>query len=153
MSYNLDQHPGKIGPFWILLAAALALLLWAFGMASWATAQKAASPLTPALITPPPGNRVFLVGHAVGTQGYVCLPASTGASWTVSGSRPEATLFAGSPGHDVQIISHFLSPNSSPNEFAPKPLPFGSPTWQSSSDSSTVCGQTLSSIPAGSDAS
>lgn len=151
MSYNLDQHPGKIGPFWILLATVLALLVWVFGMATWAKAQKAASPLTPALITPPPGNRVFLVGHAVGTQGYVCLPTATGASWTVSGSRPEAALFAGAQGHQVQIITHFLSPNTSPNEFAPKLLPFGSPTWQSSSDSSKVWGQTLSSIPAGSD--
>jgi uncharacterized protein DUF3455 len=153
MSYNLNQHPGRIGPFWILLAAALALLVWVAGMATWASAQKTASVLTPALITPPPGHHIFLAGHAVGTQGYVCLPTSTGASWTVSGSRPEADLFAAAPGHHVQIISHFLSPNTSPNEFALKPLPFGSPTWQSSSDSSKVWGQTLSSIPAGSDAS
>jgi hypothetical protein len=37
-------------------------------------------PPTPAAITPPAGNIAFLVGNAVGTQGYVCLPTATGAS-------------------------------------------------------------------------
>jgi Protein of unknown function (DUF1214)/Protein of unknown function (DUF3455) len=91
------------------------------------------APVTPAAITPPPGNTAFSVGHAIGTQGYVCLPTSTGASWTVNGSRPEATLFAGSSGKGKQIGTHFLSPDTNPNPFAPKPLPFGSVTWQSSS--------------------
>jgi Protein of unknown function (DUF3455) len=153
MSYNLDQHPGKTSPTWVVLAAVLALLTWVFGMATWASAQKLAPPATPAIITPPPGNSAFLVGHAVGTQGYVCLPASTGASWTVNGSRPEATLFAGDRGHEAQIVNHYLSPDTNPNEFAPKPLPFGSATWQSSSDSSKVWAQPLNAIPAGSDAS
>jgi hypothetical protein len=53
----------------------------------------------------------------------------------------------------VQIISHFLSPNTNPNKFAPKPLPFGNATWQSSFDSSKVWAQLLQSIPAGSDPS
>jgi hypothetical protein len=153
MSYNLDQHPGKTSPIWVVLAAVLVLLMWAFGMVTWAAAQKISSPTTPAIITPPPGNHAFLVGHAVGTQGYVCLPTSTGASWTVNGSRPEATLFADGLGHNAPIITHFLSPNTNPNEFAPKPLPFGNATWQSSPDSSKVWGQTLYAIPAGSDAS
>jgi uncharacterized protein DUF3455 len=153
MSYNLDHHPGETGKVRIVLAAGLVLLTWAFAMATWASAQKVTSPATPTTITPPPGNRVFLVGHAVGTQGYICLPATTGFSWTVNGSRPEATLFAGALGHNVQIMAHFLSPDTSPNEFAAKPLPFGSPTWQSSTDSSKVWGQTLTSIPAGSDPS
>jgi hypothetical protein len=153
MSYNLDQHPGKAGQIRILLAAALVLLAWAFGMVTQAAAQKVTLPATPAIITPPAGNSAFLMGHAVGTQGYVCLPTSTGASWTANPSRPEATLFAGAPGHDVQIITHFLSPDTNPNEFAPKALPFGNATWQSSLDSSKVWGQTLHMIPAGSDAS
>ncbi len=153
MSYNLDQHPGKSGQIWVLAAGILVLLIWAFGMVTWAVAQKVAPATTPAAITPPPGNAVFLIGHAVGTQGYVCLPASTGASWTISGSRPEATLFAGAAGHEAQIINHYLSPNTSPNEFAPKPLPFGSATWQSSLDSSKVWAQPLQVIPAGSDPS
>jgi len=111
------------------------------------------SPTTPAVITPPAGNSAFLVGHAVGTQGYVCLPTSTGASWTVVAARPEATLFTNIFGEAVQIITHFLSPNTNPNQFAPNPLPFGSPTWQSSLDSSRVWGQTTHSIAAGSDPS
>ena len=70
-------------------------------------------------------------------------------------SRPEATLFASFFGQDVQIITHFLSPDTNPNEAAPSPLPFGSATWQSSFDSSRVWGQVLhsNSIPAGSDPS
>lgn len=111
------------------------------------------NPVTPAAITPPAGNSAFFVGHAVGTQGYVCLPTSSGASWTVNAARPEATLFTNIFGHAVQIVTHFLSPDTNPNAFAPSPLPFGSPTWQSSFDSSKVWGQTLQSIPAGSDAS
>lgn len=111
-------------------------------------------PTSPSAITPPAGNSAFLLGHAVGTQGYVCLPTSAGAStasWTVNAARPEATLFVNLLGRE--IVTHFLSPNANPNEFASKPVPFGSPTWQSSLDSSKVWGQKLSSISAGSDKS
>jgi hypothetical protein len=111
------------------------------------------NPATPPAITPPAGNSAFVAGHAVGTQGYVCLPTGSGASWTVNAARPEATLFTNIFGDAVQIITHFLSPNTNPNEFAPSPPPFGNPTWQSSFDSSKVWGQTLQAIPAGSDAS
>ncbi len=111
------------------------------------------NPAAPAAITPPAGNSAFLAGHAVGTQGYVCLPTGSGASWTVNAARPEATLFANIFGEAIQIITHFLSPVTNPNAFAPNPLPFGNPTWQSSFDSSKVWGQTLQMILAGSDAS
>lgn len=113
------------------------------------------SPVTPTAITPPVGNSAFLVGHGVGTQGYVCLPFGTGASWTVNGARPEATLFTNIFGEAVQIITHFLSPNTNPNKFAPNPLPFANVTWQSSFDSSKVWAQTDKehTIAAGSDSS
>jgi hypothetical protein len=112
------------------------------------------SPVTPVAITPPVGNSAFLVGHAFGTQGYVCLPSGTGASWTVNGARPEATLFANIFGEATQIITHFLSPNTNPNKFAPNPLAFANATWQSSFDSSRVWAQTQHAIsPAGSDPS
>jgi hypothetical protein len=153
MSYKLDQHPGDAGKIRLLLAALLLLLALALGVVRPAFAQKVADPVTPAGITPPSGNSIFAVGHAVGTQGYVCLPAGTGFSWTVNGSRPQATLFAGDHGHSIQIMTHFLSPDSNPNEFAPKPLPFGSATWQSSLDSSKVWAQAIRAIPAGTDAS
>jgi len=107
------------------------------------------SPVTPVAITPPIGNSAFLLGHGVGTQGYVCLPSGTGASWTVNPARPEATLFTNLFGEAQQIITHFLSPNTNPNKFAPSPLPFGNVTWQSSFDSSKVWAQTVHAIPAG----
>jgi hypothetical protein len=113
-------------------------------------------PATPPLITPPDGNSLFLVAPAVGTQGYICLPTGPGAAtaaWTVKPSRPQATLFQRVFGQDVQIATHFLSPDANPNDAAPSPLPFGSATWQSSLDTSKVWAQVLNgnSIPAGSD--
>jgi Protein of unknown function (DUF3455) len=150
MSYNLGQPTKKPVPIRRLFVATL-LLACAFGAVTWAVAKKKKPPVTPAAIMPPPGNTAFSVGHAIGTQGYVCLPTSTGASWTVNGSRPEATLFAASSGKGKQIGTHFLSPDTNPNQFAPKPLPFGSATWQSSSDSSKVWAQKQHAISAGSD--
>lgn len=116
------------------------------------------NPTTPPAITPPAGNSAFLVGHASGTQGYVCLPASTsGTSWTVIGARPEATLFTNLFGLSFQIITHFLSPDANPNQNAPNPLPLGgNATWQSSLDTSSVWAAVTAqggSIPAGSDPS
>ena len=145
LSKQITRFPG--------LLTGVLVLACAFGMITRAAAQQIASPATPGVITPPTGNVAFLEGHAVGTQGYVCLPTSTGASWTVNASRPEATLFVEYFGHDFQILTHFLSPNTNPNQFAPSPLPFGSPTWQSSFDSSVVWGNKLTGIAAGSDAS
>ncbi len=115
-----------------------------FGTVNQAAAQRVTPPPTPTLITPPAGNTAFLLGRAVGTQGYVCLPTAPGsstASWTVNGARPEATLFTSFFGHDVEIITHFLSPDTNPNQFAPNPVAFGNATWQSSLDSSKVWAQ------------
>jgi len=118
-----------------------------------ATFSLTPNPATPAAITPPAGNSRFLAGHALGTQGYICLPAGSGFSWTVNAARPEATLFTNNFGETVRIITHFLSLDTHPNQSAPSPLPFGSPTWQSSRDSSKVWGRPLDAIPAGSGAS
>ena len=165
MNYILDQQPKEGARVRRLFAAAL-VLGCAFGTVTQAQAQNISPPTTPPIITPPAGNSAFLVGHAVGTQGYICLPTSTGgstASWTVKAARPEAALFQSFFGQDFQIITHFLSPDTNPNEAAPNPLPFGSPTWQSSFDSSKVWAQvplsnsttppSPASIPAGSDPS
>jgi hypothetical protein len=112
------------------------------------------SPTTQESITPPAGTSAFLLGHGVGTQGYVCLPAGAGsASWTVNNARPEATLFTHVFGEAVQIITHFLSPVVNPNDVGPKPARFGDATWQSSFDSSRVWAQKKGSITAGTDAS
>jgi hypothetical protein len=88
-------------------------------------------------VTPPyvPGNlrvlapnKAFLVGHAVGTQNYICLPSGAVFAWTLF--TPEATLFND---EGKQVITHFFSPN-----------PFESSairaTWQHSRDTSTFWG-------------
>lgn len=149
MTYNLAQPTKKTASLRRLFVATL-LLACAFGPVNHAVAKVKKHPPTPAAITPPPGNTVFLVGYAVGTQGYVCLPTSSGAAWSKA-SRPEATLFAGPSGTSKQIGTHFLSLDTKPNQLAPRPLPVGSATWQSSSDSSKVWAQKQQSISAGSD--
>jgi hypothetical protein len=112
------------------------------------------SPTTPERITPGVGNSAFLLGHAFGTQGYVCLPnPAGGVSWTVNNARPEATLFTNIFGEAVQIITHFLSPVVNPNDIGPNPPRFGDATWQSSFDSSRVWAQKKDFITAGTDAS
>src|SRR3954452_13764137 len=160
MNENVDYKPKEHGPVRTLMAA-IFVLGCASATVTTARAQNLTTPATPAIITPGPGNSAFAVGHAKGTQGYVCLPTSVGAStasWTVKGARPEATLFQSVFGTDFQIITHFLSPDTKPNGAAPNPLPFGNATWQSSLDSSKVWAQVLNggtpnaaSIPAGSD--
>ena len=135
------------------LVAALAIGCF-FGTATYAPAQTVTPPPPPTLITPPEGNTAFLLGHALGTQGYICLPTAPGAStaaWTVNG-RPEATLFTKFFGQDVQIITHFLSPNENPKD-PTQPVPFGNATWQSSFDTSRVWAAVLhgNAIGAGTD--
>jgi Protein of unknown function (DUF3455) len=152
MSYNFGRQRKKSALVRSLLVAAI-VLAYALGAASSAAAQRINSPATPAKITPPAGNSAYLLAHALGTQGYVCLPEGTGASWTVIGARPEATLFEGLVGLGRQITTHFLSPDASPNQNAPNPLPFGNTTWQSSVDSSKVWAKPVDSIAAGSDPS
>ncbi|PYY17548.1 MAG: hypothetical protein DMG60_11425 [Acidobacteria bacterium] len=125
------------------------------GSATQAAAQRVAPPATSDLIAVPVGNSAFLFGHGVGTQGYICLPTSAGAStaaWNANNARPEATLFATFFGQNIQIITHFLSPDTNPNpDTAPNPLPFGSVTWQSSFDSSKVWAQKKNAVAAGSE--
>jgi Protein of unknown function (DUF3455) len=104
-------------------------------------------------LTPEQGNSEFLGTHGIGTQGYVCLPSGSGASWTVNNARPEATLFTNIFGAAFQIITHFLSPVENPNDVGPKPPRFGDATWQSSLDSSKVWAQKKNFVTAGTEAS
>lgn len=123
--------------------------LWgSFGMVVPARAQTVTPPPVPAAIQVPPGNTAFLVGHAIGTQDYTCLPTG----WKFFG--PQATLFINVFGRfPQQIITHFLSLDTNPNPSAPNPLPAGSPTWQGSFDTSVVWGNKIGSINSGSDPS
>src|SRR4051812_32425523 len=115
MTLNLDQR--KRTAIARRLSAAAVVLGCAFATVTQAAAQNITSPPTPTVIAPPAGTSAVLLGRGVGTQGYVCLPSGTGASWTVNPARPEATLFTSVYGQDVQIITHFLSPNTKPNRF------------------------------------
>ena len=119
----------------------------------FASSLSSSSPVTSDTIKVPEGNSAFLEGHAFGTQGYVCLPTASGASWTVNNARPEATLFTNVFGAAFQIITHFLSPVENPNDVGPKPPRFGDATWQSSLDSSRVWAQKANFVHAGTEAS
>ncbi len=155
MNDHVDFRKKNVGPVRTLIASIL-VVGCACASATNAQAQSLTTPPTPTLITPPAGNSAFAVGHAKGTQGYICLPTAVGAStasWTVKPARPEATLFQSVFGVDFQIITHFLSPNTHPNGVVPGPVPFGSATWQSSLDSSRVWAQVLhgNTVVAGTD--
>jgi hypothetical protein len=137
------------------MVAAIFALVCTLGMASYAAAESVTPPPTPTEITPPAGNTSFAVGHAFGSQGYVCLPDPNtgGTSWTVNAARPEATLFVNVFGLTVQEITHFASVNTNPiDPTVPVPLG-GNATWQSSLDSSKVWAAAVGHIDAGSDAS
>jgi hypothetical protein len=99
-----------------------------------------------AQVTPPPvpdtiavqaGNSPYLVGHAFGSQGYTCLPTSSGGTAWNPAARPEATLFSDLFGQQFQIITHFQSINVNPKPGVTVPLS-GNATWQGSFDSSRV---------------
>jgi hypothetical protein len=152
---RMSQIPKTTARVRNLFVAAL-MLACTLGTATHAVAQKINTPPTPARITPPVGNIAFLFGHGVGTQGYICLPTSDGATtaaWNANNARPEATLSVNISGQQAQIITHFLSPDDKPNTAAPSPLPVGIATWQSSSDSSEVWAQKVNTVAAGTDAS
>ena len=76
----------------------------------------------------PAGNKVFLVGHGVGTQNYICLPSGTSVKFILF--TPQATLFK----HRKQVTTHYFSPNSFEGGTIRA-------TWQHSRDTSTVWGQ------------
>jgi hypothetical protein len=73
MSVKLG-HQIKQAPRVRSLFAAIVVFAYAFGKITHAEEQRMTPPATPNSITPPAGNAAFFVGHAVGTQGYVCLP-------------------------------------------------------------------------------
>ena len=85
-------------------------------------------PLVPETIEPPAGLKLVLVGHAVGTQNYICAPASTptGVDWLFIG--PQATLFNSTL---QQVATHFHSTNPYQDDAIQA-------TWQSSRDTSSV---------------
>jgi hypothetical protein len=96
-------------------------------------ADRATPPPVPGNIQVPAGNEVFLVGHAFGTQNYVCLPSGSAFSWTLF--TPQATLF---DDHNRQVITHFFAPNPDENGTIRA-------EWQHSRDTSAVWGRQIAS--------
>jgi len=148
MRYSVNHETKKNTRVRGLFASAL-VLACAFGTVTLAAAQVTPPP-TPTDIAVPAGNSAYLVGHAFGSQGYTCLPTSTGAAVWNPTARPEATLFADFFGHLVQIITHFQSINENPKPGVTPPLS-GNATWQGSLDSSRVWMVKVKGIDAGSD--
>jgi hypothetical protein len=94
-----------------------------------ARAQSLTPPSVPGTLQPPDGNEVFLIGHAFGTQDYVCAASGSGVAFVLT--TPEAVLFD-NPAR--RVINHFFSPN---------PVEGGTirATWQSTRDSSVFWGK------------
>jgi hypothetical protein len=97
-----------------------------------AHAKHVTPPPVPANLEVPEGNTAYLVGHAIGTQNYVCLPSGAGFAYVLF--TPEATLF---DDHDRQIITHYFSPNLNPDPDTGETAGTIRATWQDS-DTSTV---------------
>src|SRR5438067_145829 len=90
-------------------------------------------PRVPDDITVPAGNKVFLVGHAVGTQNYICLRSGKDFKFTLF--TPQATLFSDD---GWQLITHYFSPNT----FEANTI---RATWEDSRDTSVVWAQATNS--------
>jgi hypothetical protein len=78
----------------------------------------------------------FAKGAAIGTQNYMCLPA-TGGGVAWKNFAPEATLYVTVLGFHPQFATHFLSANPDEGGLVARP------TWQQSIDSSKVWGKLL----------
>jgi len=116
-----------------VLAAALAMSL-----PQSALAGEIKPPDVPDQLKVVDGSVVFLIGHARGTQNYICLPSGSGFAFSLF--TPEATLF------DVdgtQLTTHFFSVNPSDGKFLP--------TWQDSRDTSSFWGVGVATATSDSD--
>lgn len=122
---------GRLSVTSMILAAAAAL---AFTISSPQPAYAddvITPPPVPANIQVPAGNVPYLVGHAAGTQNYVCLPSGDTFRYTLF--TPQATLF----NDDMEeIMTHYFGPN--PDEGGTIRA-----AWQHSQDTSTVWGQVM----------
>jgi hypothetical protein len=120
-----------------LVLAGVAVMAFTVPSAAPAYAD-ASTPPVPGNIQVPAGNKLFLVGHAVGTQNYVCVPSSTGIRYVLF--TPEATLF---DEEGEQLSTHYFGPNPDEMNTDPRVLATGAirAAWQDSRDSSTVWGQ------------
>ena len=113
MKHCIAQHHTTRRTLSIACAAALAA---AFTVSATHPAHAAPVPI---VVPPAPapgleaaeGLTPFLVGHAIGTQNYVCSRAGAGVKYVLF--TPEATLF---DDDGKQIITHYFSPNPEPKD-------------------------------------
>jgi Protein of unknown function (DUF3455) len=115
----------------IRLIACMSALGAAFMIAlpQGAHAQDLTPPSVPDTLKVPEGNEAYLIGHAFGTQDYVCAASGSGVAFVLT--TPEAVLFD-NPAR--RVINHF---------FSPSPAEGGTvrATWQSTRDSSVFWGK------------
>ena len=97
-----------------------------------AIAQTIGEPDVPSDLVVPAGHVLFAKGFAVGTQNYMCAPA-TGGGVAWKGFAPQATLYITVGSLQPQLATHFLSVNAEDG--------IARPTWQHSVDSSKVWGK------------
>jgi hypothetical protein len=98
----------------IIPTACSAALAVAFAVSMPAHAGKVTPPPVPDNLQVDVGNHAFLVGHAFGTQNYVCAPSTTSNTGVVYVLfTPEATLVNDD---GDQLITHFFSPNPNPHD-------------------------------------
>jgi hypothetical protein len=99
-----------------LAAAAIVAAAAATGPMAQAAHAEPKGPDVPSKINVEAGNKLFLVGHAVGVQIYTCQAASDGFAWNFV--APRADLYGD---NGQRIATHF-----------------GGPTWQAKDGSSVV---------------
>lgn len=94
-------------------------------------AQNVTPPPVPDTLQVPEGNEAFLIGHAFGSQDYVCSASGSGVAFVLT--TPEAVLFD-NPAR--RVINHYFSPN---------PVEGGTirATWQSTRNSSVFWGKVV----------
>ena len=125
------------GKRWLIGSALAVATACTVTLPKSARADEIAVPAVPDNVAVEAGNVPFLVGHAIGTQNYVCLPTSTGVAFKLF--TPEATLLDDEEG---QIITHFFSPNADEQNVDPAVTATGTirAAWQHSHDGSTFWG-------------
>lgn len=101
-----------------MLPSRAVLVVAAAALVPFASVASAAppGPVVPSSIDVPDGNKVFLVGHAVGVQIYSCNAAAGGFAWSFV--APRADLY----GDNGKLVTTH----------------FGGPTWQAKDGSSVV---------------
>ena len=127
---NAQEDPATRRILPIACATALAVA-FTVSLPKPAHADRITPPPVPEKIKVPEGSRAFLVGHAEGTQNYVCLPSGAGFRYVLF--TPQAILFQH---RGRQVTTHFFSPN--PDEGGTIRA-----TWQHSRDTSAFWGQVL----------